>query len=475
MNKIENQPWGVKLKIKYSALAIGAFLSSGAIAAKDNNNADINQRLVQLEQRLIHAEQRAADAEAQIQILKKGQTSSMQATPTIKVDTIEPVAPGTNPTKLTLSGYGDIKLYGDVEFNMDGASGSGSLTSVKTTSSKNWAPGTKERWDINGRILLGFDGIRKMENGNFAGFSAQPLADMTGKVNLDDAAFFFGREDNWKVKVGRFEAYDMFPLNQDTFVEYSGNTANDLYSDGYGYIYMMKEGRGRSSSGGNFLVSKTVDNWYFELNSLVENGSTLFQDSSYHGNTLENEKNVAYLRPVIAWNKGRFSTAVAMEKNVVKNAYGYYDSRNNWIDQSDRTGYGLTMSWNGQKTSPEDGITTNLNIAYMDAADEKDFTAGINSLWHRFELGYIFAHNKIDKFSSTNYASTCNDSCWISNVGNYDIHTIHASYLLPNIMSMKNFNIYLGAYASWIEAKPTEGGKHEDSRYGGRLRFKYFF
>lgn len=34
----------------------------------------------------------------------------------------------------------------------------------------------------------------------------------------------------------------MFPLNQDTFIEYSGNTANDLYSDGYGYIYMMKEG-----------------------------------------------------------------------------------------------------------------------------------------------------------------------------------------------------------------------------------------
>lgn len=34
----------------------------------------------------------------------------------------------------------------------------------------------------------------------------------------------------------------MFPLNQDTFVEYSGNTADDLYSDGYGYIYMLKEG-----------------------------------------------------------------------------------------------------------------------------------------------------------------------------------------------------------------------------------------
>lgn len=161
--------------------------------------------------------------------------------------------------------------------------------------------------------------------------------------------YSFLAENDWKVKVGRFEAYDMFPLNQDTFVEYSGNTANDLYSDGYGYIYMMKEGRGRSNSGGNFLMSKTLDNWYFELNTLLENGSTLFRDQQYHGTALENEKNVAYLRPVIAWNNGRFSTAIAMESNVVNNAYGYHDAKGRWVDQSSRTGYGYTMTWNGQK------------------------------------------------------------------------------------------------------------------------------
>ena len=200
------------------ALAIGAIMSSNVIAAKNNTSADIDQRLAQLEQRLINAEQRAADAEAQIQTLKQQQTTPAKTAPAVKVDAAEPVVPGATPTKLTLSGYGDLKFYGDVEFNMDGASGSGSLTSVKTSSNKDWAPGTKERWDINGRILLGFDGMRKMDNGNFAGFSAQPLADMTGKMNLDDAVFFFGREDDWKVKVGRFEAYDMLPLNQDTFI-----------------------------------------------------------------------------------------------------------------------------------------------------------------------------------------------------------------------------------------------------------------
>ncbi|WP_202620011.1 carbohydrate porin, partial [Escherichia coli] len=138
-----------------------------------------------------------------------------------------------------------------------------------------------------------------------------------GKMNLDDAAFFFGQQDDWKIKIGRFEAWDMFPLNQDTFIEYSGNTANDLYSDGYGYIYMMKEGRGRSSSGGNLLFSKTVDNWYFEVNTLVEDGSSLFVDQNYHGNALENRKNVVYVRPVAAWQSGAWSAAAAIESNLV--------------------------------------------------------------------------------------------------------------------------------------------------------------
>lgn len=69
---------------------------------------------------------------------------------------------------------------------------------------------------------------------------------------------------------------------------------------------MMKEGRGRSDSGGNFLLSKTIDNWYFEVNTLLENGSTLYTEKQYHGMDLSNDKNVAYVRPVIARQNGRF-------------------------------------------------------------------------------------------------------------------------------------------------------------------------
>ncbi len=203
---------------------------------------------------------------------------------------------------------------------LDGASRTGSLTSVKTSANKSWAPGDKERWDINGRLLLGFDGRRNGSDGQYAGFSVRPLADMDGKMNLDDAVFFFSQQDDWKIKIGRFEAWDMFPLNQDTFIEYSGNTANDLYSDGYGYIYMMKEGGAAAAAGGNLLFSKTVDNWYFEVNTLVEDGSSLFVDQNYHGNALENRKNVGVRG---RWRHGSPAPGrrpAAIESNLVNNA-----------------------------------------------------------------------------------------------------------------------------------------------------------
>lgn len=181
------------MKVKYLALVVGACFSHNLWAA----NTAIEQRLVELEQRVINAEQRAADAESQIRSLRQQQVA---AAPTVQVQSAEPSASTENPPKLTLSGFSDIKFYGDVEFNMDAASRSGSLTSTRTSANKDWAPGTNERWDINGRLLLGFDGYQRLNNGNFAGFSVQPLADLTGKMNLDDAVFFLARKKTGKLR-----------------------------------------------------------------------------------------------------------------------------------------------------------------------------------------------------------------------------------------------------------------------------------
>lgn len=460
---------------KKSTVIIGMCLIAGTAAAK-NNNLTIEQRMELLESRLAVAENRAEVAEKQVRQLqayqstdsrgvKKGQGNIVEQGPV----SFEEAKAKTNTTpELKLTGYGDLKIYGDVEFNMDAESKRGLLA---MTSADNGRDPTHETWNLNGRILLGFDGLKNMDKGRFAGFTVQPLGDMTGKMNLDDAVLFFGQTDNWKIKVGRFEAYDMFPLNQDTFVAHSGNTANDIYSDGHGYIYMMKEGRGRSDSGGNFLMSKQLDNWYFELNTLLEDGTSLYDDGNYHGREMLQQKNVASVRPVISWGKNVFSVAAAMESNIVNNAYGYTRPDGKFFDQSDRTGYGLTMTWNGLKTDPDDGIVVSVNTAYMDANNEKDFTSGVNALWQRFELGYIYAHNNINDYAGV----ICKDGCWVNDEGTYSIHTFHTSYHIPDVMNMPNFNIYLGAYYSILDSTVKDSNNSDDERYGARIRFKYLF
>jgi hypothetical protein len=95
---------------------------------------------------------------------------------------------------LQLNDYGELKFYGDVEFNMDGASRTGSLTSVKPALIKTGRREIKNAGILTAVFLLGFDGLRKGANGKYAGFSVQPLADMRGKMNLDDAVFFFGQK-----------------------------------------------------------------------------------------------------------------------------------------------------------------------------------------------------------------------------------------------------------------------------------------
>ena len=186
------------MQLKKTVILISAFYSGALLAAQPSMN--VEEKLAQLE--------------AQIQELKQQQAAATQAAPAVVVQSEEPVSK-TAPPKLTLSGFGDIKFYGDVEFNMDAASKTGSLTSVKQSANSDWAPGDKERWDINGRILLGFDGYRKMDNGNFAGFSVQPLGEMnfglafaaTENLEIGVAARNLLDQHTYWATVGKSERY----------------------------------------------------------------------------------------------------------------------------------------------------------------------------------------------------------------------------------------------------------------------------
>ncbi|OAT46533.1 putative glycoporin [Proteus hauseri ATCC 700826] len=501
------------MKMKSLSLAIGLVLTIPLSAYAQTDMSAIEARLNALEQRAANAEARAAVAEKKAahleQLIMSGtgsgkliqlennssnnmeqriavleqQSEDTQAKATqtqTRLDELGQQQVSTSSNKesqglfSTNTDWGNLKLYGDVEYNIDAASKKGQLTSMRSMPGNQKEFSDSEKWSLNGRILIGVDGERELQNGNYAGFSAQPMADMTGKMNLDDAVFYFGQRDKWQYKIGRYEAYDMFPLNQDTFVEYSGNTANDLYGDGFGYIYMMKEGRGRSSDGGSMMVNTQYDNWYFELNALVEDGTSVFKDSEYHGRKLDNRKNVIYMRPVVAWQKDNFTIAAAVDGNVITNAYGYEDADGNFQDQSRRTGYGLTLKWDTLSEDPINGIVANLSTAYLDAKNENDFSIGGNVLWQKFQLGYIYAHNDIKAYDKKVIGS--NDSYLTINPGKYNINTVFASYELPNILGMDNFKTYLGAYYSHIDGKDDINVESGDKdRYGARVRFKYFF
>ena len=64
----------------------------------------------------------------------------------------------------------------------------------------NYPKGNNENWGLNGRILLGVKAEQKTTTGNVAGVNVQPLADMSGKMNLDDTLFYFEKKTTGTLK-----------------------------------------------------------------------------------------------------------------------------------------------------------------------------------------------------------------------------------------------------------------------------------
>lgn len=333
--------------------------------------------------------------------------------------------------------------------------------------------GKDSNYNQTGRVLVEFAGERKTESGHYLAIKAQPLMDSNGEVNLDDAYFSFGEQGGWDLRMGRFEAYDMFPVGQDTFLEYSGDTANDLYRDGAGYIYQMKEARGRATSAGQLMYSQSFDNLYVELASVIGERADLFGENSsgvaatdssgnstlntYHGRAVESNKDAIVLRPVVAYQMGDFRIAGAIEANLIKDAVT--DSEGN--DVSDRIGYGITANYT------LNDLSVNANVAYLDALNEKDTSVGLNVLWKGFGIGYIYGVNDFD--AKSDFYD-----------GKVKIDTFYASYEFANVLDVEDFSIYLGAFHTSLN---EEGRRIDEQRAmfnelddkGARVRFKYFF
>lgn len=315
-----------------------------------------------------------------------------------------------------------------------------------------------DRFNQNGRILVDISGERQHQ-GNFARFKLQPLWGTSGQAGLDDAWLAVGTAGGSEIKVGRFEAYNLFPLGQDVFIQYTGTTSDSLYSDGQSYIYQTREARGRGDSGQIAFSHRFDNNIYTEVATLFGDRSGLFDGDTYHGYGISDDtKSAAIVRPVIAWQPGDWSFALGMETNLVDDSV--VDEQG--ADIGDRTGYGATASYNGN------GLILNFSLAHLDAHEETNSSIGVNTIWNNIGLGYIYARNDIDDINPAA------DPSAITPVGRNESNTIYTSYRFANVLGLNGFDTFIGAYYSYID---HENGMNDDDsdRYGARVRLKYYF
>ncbi|MDW5375790.1 carbohydrate porin [Halomonas sp. HP20-15] len=306
-------------------------------------------------------------------------------------------------------------------------------------------------------LSLDLSGERDRDGRHMA-FTLQPYLEDDGYLGFDDVWFALGNDAGLEVRFGRFEAYDLFPLGQDVLVDYGGDTSDDLYIDGEGYVYQVLEGIGPSDSAFQAMISYQGEVLYAEVSTLFGERLTLFDDDTYHGYAIApHHKEAIIVRPVVAWEPGPWRVAAGLEANLVDDAV--VDETG--ADISARTGYGLTLGYAGEE------LEINVNLAYMDAYRERDLTMGVNLIWDALGLGYIHARNTIDSV-----APAAEEDDIIA--GRYTIDTVYASYDLSGLVTVADLETYLGAFYSRIDHDAADDLSDTHS-HGLRLQLTYPF
>lgn len=330
---------------------------------------------------------------------------------------------------------GKLNIGGDVEYNLDAQNFGDTDTGSALGNT------VSDVQSANGRILLDINGERVLANGNFAGFKINPVYTTNGDYgDGEDSWFSFGVKNDWAFKMGHYEAYDLSPAGQDTYVV------------GYGdNLYRAKAARGRANSGGQVMLSKEAGQWHMELSTLFgdDNGmydTTTTAGNSWYGVAVEKNKDPLLARPVVAWTGDTVTVAVGAELNLISDAY--VDAAGE--DISDWTGYGATAT-----VKATDDLSFGVRGAFRSADEGDSYSVGPNIAYQNFYIAYLNGKNE--------------------NAGGVDVdnkyNVVYASYKIPAVMGIDNFDMYLGT--SWGNEKIGDASATEE--YGARARFKYFF
>ena len=328
---------------------------------------------------------------------------------------------------------GKLNIGGDVEYDLTADNFSEGHNADATDSQS-----------LGGRILLDINGERVLSNGNFAGFKINPVYTTNGDYgDGEDSWFSFGVKNDWAVKMGHYEAYDLSPAGQDTYVADSGMN-----------LYRAKAARGRANDGSQAMFSKEAGQWHFEVSTLFGSDNNAYDSAETDPDgtgplvaDVVKNKDPLLARPVVAWTGETVTVAVGAEINLISDAYVTNDSARESV--SDWTGYGAAAI-----VKATDDLSFSLRGAYRDADGQSDYTVGPGMQYQNFYAAYLYGLNNPD--------GSDNDT---------KNHVVYASYKIPGVMGLDNFDMYLGASYGQIKAD----GEESVDQLGGRVRFKYFF
>jgi hypothetical protein len=248
--------------------------------------------------------------------------------------------------------HADVSVNANIELD---------TTYVKKDASLGTSPGFTQ----TGRVEFNALGKATASSDYFVAGRGTLLLGKSGGATTDDMWVQAG-SSTFDVKLGRFEAVDLFPLGKDVVVEkagdhYNANTLRGRVGDNVFHGAMtLKAGSGLS----------------FEL-GLIEAKNSSLGDPTDPTDTRRTTKGI---RPVVTFSSGGFVVKAGVEAIKYKTAA---------TTTVNRTGFGLSV---GGALS---GMNFNANLAMgKDASDFRQTALGLNGTMGPFGAGLIFGKNE---------------------------------------------------------------------------------
>ena len=251
---------------------------------------------------------------------------------------------------MSMAAQAEVMLGADIELD--------------TTMTTNSGGSTGDVYNQGGRVLVTASGKKEGESGGYVEAKGQVLVKVDGTTGVDDAWVKLGM-NQFGVKLGRFEAMELFAKGPDTIYNVIGNT----------HSYGASAARGRFGADGVGAVMfdyAPTDNTKFELNTVWGTSDA-----------------VTGYRPAVSVGLGNGVTLGA--------GYDYLE------DGDDKTkGYGLTAAYSNDAMTVKGSVANGKNTT-NGVENWKNTSYNVNVTSGPFGIGYTSSEDDGGDSASTIY------------------------------------------------------------------------